>query len=105
MLTFTELAAREPRLTRLESVARTRHRSVCDGCELDIWHKELKPNLTRLIGYGRESDFDPDLMSSDSFSVATQHLLKLVPRQHGRCDRCGEKVVSDSGQNAANAKP
>ncbi len=90
VLTWDDLAAREPRLAALrQAVERESAHGRLHYCANAAWygyggHLGLKPRLLRLVGWGAQSH-DPVLRSSDAYDVAYQTLYDLLPD----CRGCG----------------
>lgn len=64
-LTWNEIVRLEPRLARLLRQARAvkDDRSESYFCANEIWYRDLKPQLTQLVGWDRGSDDDPAMQA------------------------------------------
>ena len=96
-LTFDELARLEPRLKDLELRAQRFQPTVCDECEVNIWYREIKPLLLRIVGYdrpiGTQRPADQELlMSSAAYECVSSHLLSQIPHGRGECQKCGKRA-------------
>lgn len=88
MITWTELATAEPRLSQLEETVRAEaERAKTDsGWSFSrYWSFELRPALRKLVGWERPPTPDkPQLLSEEAWHVAISHLIALLPEEEGQ---------------------
>lgn len=80
-MTFEMIARAEPEIARLYRIAGT---IKDDGaskffCANEVWYHMLKPRLIRVVGWERESQEHPFLMTSQAYSIAYGTIYEKLP--------------------------
>lgn len=86
MITWTELAAAESRLTDLEEAVR-REAAAAENNPMwsfsAYWTYTLRPAVRTLVGWDRETGAHPELITEEAWHTAISHLIALLPDGEG----------------------
>jgi len=83
-ITWEDIIEIEPRLKELYQIAKNEDRPdlPANYCANEIFHKQLKPKITRLAGWGARN---PELRSCRAYDVAYHKIVDALPAcQHDR---------------------
>lgn len=86
MITWTELAAAEPRLIGLEQdvLAEAKHADINPGWSFSqYWSWTLRPAVKPLVGWERDTGAAPELRTEEAWHAAISYLIGLLPASEG----------------------
>jgi hypothetical protein len=83
-LSFGYLCRLDPRLVPLLQKAATIQPTGQYFCANDVWAKQFKPEITRLVGWEAQTNFE-DLTTSDAYDLAVGTIYAALPA----CKNCG----------------
>ena len=86
MITWTELAAVEPRLCDLEKRVRAEAEQADTNPMWSFsiyWSYTLRPAIRPLVGWERDTGAQPRLHTEEAWHAAISHLIGLLPAGEG----------------------
>lgn len=75
-MTFESLATIEPRLLQLYNEARCIKPEGRNFCANEVWYKQFKPRLLRLVGWEAEN---PLLATAEAYEISYKTIYDALP--------------------------